>query len=49
MPKQFCYRPQIHSGHNKFTGKRMAIAMPGVSPSPVLSDHLPEFRRKKGI
>ena len=30
MPEQLCNRPQIHPGHNKSTGKRMAVAMPGI-------------------
>jgi len=30
MPEQFCNRPQIHTGHNKSTGKGMAVAMPGM-------------------
>ena len=30
MPEQLCNRPQIHSGHNKSTGKRRAVAMPGI-------------------
>jgi hypothetical protein len=30
MPEQYCNRPQIHSSHNKSTGKGMAVAMPGV-------------------
>jgi hypothetical protein len=32
MPEQLCNRPQIHSGHNQSTGKRMAVAMPGIFP-----------------
>ena len=31
VPEQFCYRPQVDSGHNKSTGKSMAVAMPRVS------------------
>jgi hypothetical protein len=30
MPEQLCNRPQIYPGHNKSTGKRMAVAMPGI-------------------
>jgi len=30
MPEQFCNRSQIRSGHNKSTGKGMAVAMPGI-------------------
>ena len=30
MPEQLCNRPQIHPGHNKSTGKRMAVAMSGI-------------------
>jgi hypothetical protein len=33
MPKQFCNRPQIHSGHNKSTGKGMAVAILSVARS----------------
>ena len=29
VPKQLCHRAQIHTGHHKSTGKRMAVAMPG--------------------
>jgi len=28
VPEQLCNRPQIDPGHNKSTGKRMAVAMP---------------------
>ncbi len=30
MPEQLCNCAQIHSGHNKSTGKCMAVAMPGI-------------------
>jgi hypothetical protein len=34
MPKQLCNCSQIHSGHNKSTGKRMAVAMPRLNRYP---------------
>ncbi|MGA2890721.1 MAG: hypothetical protein ABSE51_22045 [Terracidiphilus sp.] len=30
MPEQLCNRAQIDPGHNKSTGKRMAVAMPRI-------------------
>ena len=39
MPEQFCNRPQIHPGHNKSTGKRMAVAMPGIFLNLGLFEH----------
>jgi hypothetical protein len=29
-PEQLCKPPQIHPGHNKSTGKRVAVAMPRI-------------------
>jgi hypothetical protein len=31
LPQQLCYGAQIHPGHNKSTGKGMAVAMPAIS------------------
>lgn len=30
VPKQFCHRAQVYSGHYESTGKSMAVAMPGI-------------------
>jgi hypothetical protein len=51
MPGQFCHSAQIDPGHNKSTGKGMAVAMLCVVSDRRLfeSDHKPPSRVLQGV